>query len=104
MNVAVATAPDLDTRLRIYRMMLEARRFEERAELRLGISPSTLARRLEGLSFAELEQFGLDVQRHYVLQLPDGNMRAIVAERLKQWRKRVPVTNRPTEPAGENDA
>ena len=80
------------------------RRFEQRAELKLGISPSTLARRLDGLSFAELEQFGLDVQRHYVLHLPDGDVRAIVREQLKQWRERVPVTNRPTEPTGENDA
>ena len=31
MNVAVVAGPDLDTRLRVYRMMLEARRFEERA-------------------------------------------------------------------------
>ena len=31
MNVSVAATPGVDTRLRIYRMMLEARRFEERA-------------------------------------------------------------------------
>lgn len=77
------------------------RRFQERTEMKLGISPSALARRLAGLSFSELEQFGLDVQRHYVLRLPDGDVRGIVAERLKQWRDRVPVASRPAAPDSE---
>ena len=80
------------------------RRFEERADLKMGLSPSTLARRLHGLSFAELEQFGLDVQRHYVLRLPDSDVRAIVTERLSQWRKRVPAPNQPTTQTGDGDA
>ena len=60
------------------------RRFEQRAELKLEISPSTLARRL--------------------LHLPDGDVRTIVRERLKQWRERVPATDRPAAPIGETDA
>ena len=67
------------------------RRFEQRFGSRLGPAPSTLAKRLYGLSFAELEQFGLDIQRRYVLGLPDADVRTIAAERLKQWRKRVPA-------------
>ena len=66
-------------------------------------APFTLAKRLHGLSFAELEQFCLDVQRHHVLNLPEGDLRAIVAQRLKQWRKQVQaVTTRGT--AGNGDA
>ena len=65
------------------------RRFEKRFGSTLGCSPSTLAKRLYGLSFAELEQFGLDMQRRYVLGLPDGDVRAILGERMKQWRKRA---------------
>lgn len=80
------------------------RRFEERADLKMGLSPSTLARRLDGLSFAELEQFGLDVQRHYVLRLPDSDVRTIVTERLSQWRKRVPGPNQPSAQTGDGDA
>lgn len=64
------------------------RRFEERLGADLGYKSTTLARRLHGLSFAELEQFALDVQRQYVLTLPDCNVRAIIAARLKQWRDR----------------
>ena len=64
------------------------RRFEERLSVKLGISGSTLAKRLRGLSFSELEQFGQDVQRRYVLSLPDADVRRIVDERLRQWEQR----------------
>ena len=80
------------------------RRFEQRLGSKLGRPPSTLAKCLDGLSFAELEQFGLDIQRRYVLGLPDGDVRAIVAERLKQWRKRVPAVHRASAQADEGDA
>ena len=66
------------------------RRFEQRLGAKLVPAPSTLARRLGNLSFAELEQFCLDIQRHHVLNLPESDVRAIVGERLQQWRKRVP--------------
>lgn len=64
------------------------RRFEQRFGVKLGYSPATLAKRLSGLSFSDLEQFSLDVQRQYVLQVPDADMRKIVSDRLKQWQKR----------------
>lgn len=64
------------------------RHFEQRLGAKLEYSPSTLVKHLRGLSFSELEQFGLDVQRRRVLSLPDGDVRAIVAERLKQWSHR----------------
>jgi len=40
------------------------------------------------LSFAELEQFALDIARQRVLQMPGCDVRDIVRLRLKQWRKR----------------
>ncbi len=64
------------------------RRFEERLGEKLGFAPTTLAKRLRGLSFSEIEQFSLDVQRQYVLRLPDSDVRTIVGERLKQWQVR----------------
>ena len=79
------------------------RRFEHRLGSKLVPAPSTLAKRLHGLSFAELEQFCLDVQRHHVLNLPDGDVRAIVAERLKQWRERVPPTGDHASARGDAD-
>jgi AAA+ superfamily predicted ATPase len=71
------------------------RRFEERLGAKLPTAPSTIAKKLKGLSYSEIEQFGLDVQRRYVLGLPDADLRRIVEERLKQWEERF--TLRPTE-------
>ncbi|GGC88059.1 ATPase [Thalassobacillus devorans] len=53
----------------------------------LGISNNILVQKLQGLSFAELEQFALDVQRRYVLSF-DTNIKAIVKGRLDQWTER----------------
>ena len=66
-------------------------RFEQRLGEDLGYKPSTLAKRLKGLSFSELEQFALDVQRRFVLTLPNHDVRAIIGERLKQWQDRFPA-------------
>jgi SpoVK/Ycf46/Vps4 family AAA+-type ATPase len=63
-------------------------RFEERFGIKLGYAPAILAQRLKGLSFSELEEFSLDVQRQYVLHLPCADIRRIVDERLKQWQHR----------------
>ena len=57
------------------------------------------------MSFSELEQFSLDVQRQYVLSLPDGDLRRIVRERLRQWRHRfVPANAGGVGGGGMNDA
>ena len=67
----------------------QATRFLERLAQRfggdLGYAPRTLADRLAGSSFAELEEFAIDVRRRTILELPDANMRRIVKERLEHW-------------------
>lgn len=75
------------------------RRFEERLGAKLGLAPNTLAKKLKGLSFSEIELFGLDVQRRYVLGLPDSDVRKIVDERLQQWEQRFAVKP----PTNENE-
>lgn len=62
--------------------------FEERADFELGYSARTLADRLKGLSFAELEDFAADVHRRYVLALPAADTKSIVKQRLSQWSRR----------------
>ncbi len=64
------------------------RRLEERLDAKLGLSQSTLASKLWGLNFSELEEFGTDIQRRFVLALPNADMKAIVTERLLQWEQR----------------
>ncbi|MFN9946222.1 MAG: AAA family ATPase [Planctomycetota bacterium] len=64
-------------------------RFQERSRLDFGWTPRTLADKLKGLSFAELEEFCADVLRRKILAEPDGDVRKIVGERLRQWRDRA---------------
>ena len=64
------------------------RRFEKRHGQPLGLPPRSLAQRLRGLSFAEVEDFGTDVLRQITLQQPDADVEAIVERRLRHWRQR----------------
>jgi len=64
------------------------RRFEGRVGFELGVPTRMLAERMNGLSFAEIEEFGADVQRRYVLGLPNSKPATIVKERLAQWAQR----------------
>lgn len=67
---------------------------EKSLDFSLGFSPRTLADRLHGVSFAELEDFVADVSRAYVLALPDADTKTIVQQRLKQWRDRFKPRSR----------
>lgn len=67
----------------------QATRFLERLTARmgdLGFTPRTLADKLTGTSYAELEEFALDIRRRAVLELPDSDLRRIVRERLEHRR------------------
>jgi AAA+ superfamily predicted ATPase len=71
----------------------EATTFLERMVARvggeLGLAPRTLADRLTGASYAELEEFALDVRRRYVLGGLDARLAEISKSRLDQWRARA---------------
>lgn len=64
-------------------------RFAARRDFDLGYAPRTLADKLLGASFAEVEEFVLDVQRQYVLAVPDADVRQIVRRQLDQWAARA---------------
>lgn len=66
-------------------------RFQAKLEAPLGFAPKTLAGKIQASSFSDLEQFCEDIQRRYVLSLPDANLKGIVAARLKQWRARFTI-------------
>lgn len=63
-------------------------RFAEQHGHEPGISPRSLAQRLQGLSFAEIEEFGHDILRKAVLDSPNADVKAIVASRLRHWKGR----------------
>ena len=64
------------------------RRFEKRHGHALGLSPRSLAERLCGVSFAEVEDFGTDVLRATVLGQPDADVGKVVESRLRHWENR----------------
>ncbi len=73
------------------RMLLEQwfTRFCESAPAPLGYQPRTLAEKVSGISFAEVEEFGRDIYRRWILGQPDSNMKTIVKSRLSQLQARV---------------
>jgi SpoVK/Ycf46/Vps4 family AAA+-type ATPase len=60
----------------------------ERLNFTLGLSHRTLADKLLGANFSELEDFVSDVARTFVLSLPGGDPRAITTSKLQQWKAR----------------
>lgn len=67
------------------------RRLQEKLEMPLGMTPKSLAAKLNVGNFSDLEQFCEDVQRRYVLSLPNANLKTIVQERLAQWQARFSI-------------
>jgi SpoVK/Ycf46/Vps4 family AAA+-type ATPase len=65
------------------------KRLQDKLDASMGASARSLARSVKATSYSDLEQFCEDIQRRYVLALPDADLKKIVADRLKQWRARV---------------
>lgn len=70
----------------------QAEEYFEKAASRLpfslGVSARTLAEKLQGACFSELEDFLADAARRYVLCLPDADSKKIISHLLKQWESR----------------
>ena len=62
--------------------------FEQRTGYSFGIKPREVARKLRGLSFAEVEEFCTDLLRKLVLDGPDARPKDILDCRLRQWKDR----------------
>jgi SpoVK/Ycf46/Vps4 family AAA+-type ATPase len=63
--------------------------FSNRFSEPLGYSSATIARRLGETSYAEVEQFCLDVQRRSLLTMGERSIKAIIAEQLDVWDARA---------------
>ncbi|ERH50028.1 hypothetical protein O203_13635 [Ectopseudomonas chengduensis] len=66
----------------------------ERSKINFGLAAETLAKRLLGLSFSEVEEFCLGVVRRAVLDQKADNAKAIIFSRLEQWTKRLKPNNK----------
>jgi len=60
-----------------------------RTGIALGLAPKTIAERLPGVSFAELEEFALDLQRQSILSGPDPHPSEVTQRVLKHWAART---------------
>jgi SpoVK/Ycf46/Vps4 family AAA+-type ATPase len=63
-------------------------RFLKGFQERPGISAATIAKRLGQISYAEAEQFTLDVRRRIVLGLNQVGLKAVVEDQLRLWEAR----------------
>ncbi|MCE4352073.1 hypothetical protein LYZ86_23185, partial [Xanthomonas hortorum pv. cynarae] len=61
----------------------------ERSKVNFGLAAETIAKRLLGLSFSEVEEFCLGVVRRAVLDQTVDDAKTIVFSRLEQWKKRL---------------
>lgn len=60
-----------------------------RTGIEFGLALRTVADRLGRVSFAELEEFALDVQRRSILSGPDPDASQVTQQMLKQWSVRA---------------
>lgn len=67
--------------------------WSERTRIDLGLAVRTIADRLGHVSYAELEEFALDVQRRAILSGPEPDAPAIAQQLLKQWATRASVSD-----------
>lgn len=60
-------------------------KFQREHKIGFETSTETISRKLYGCSYAEVEEFGMQVLRSYVMELPGGNMKKIVQSAMKNW-------------------
>ena len=64
-------------------------RFLKSYDKRSGVSATTIAKRLGAISYAEAEEFTLDVRRRDVMTMKERSLKKTIEEQLKLWEKRV---------------
>jgi SpoVK/Ycf46/Vps4 family AAA+-type ATPase len=57
--------------------------FEKKHKLDLGYAPSTFAKKLLGLNFSEIEDFGITILRKFILNQPNANLKSIVNQEFQ---------------------
>lgn len=63
--------------------------FAERFSEKMGYAPSTIAKKLGTVSYAEAEEFCLDVQRRRILSLSKQSLKSLISEQLTIWTARA---------------
>ncbi|MBE0471524.1 MAG: ATP-binding protein [Methyloprofundus sp.] len=63
--------------------------FEKKHNISLDYAYETLAKKLYGSNFSEIEEFGKVILRKFVLNQPSSKMRTIISSTLKTWSERT---------------
>ncbi len=63
-------------------------RYQAATGLKLKRNIDNLTERFRGASFSDLENFGADLQRRFVLSLPEASVETLLSKRLKRWKPR----------------
>ena len=74
------------TRAKIEEWFIE---FEKKHKINLGYTPSTIAKKLLGTNFSEIEDFAITILRKHVLNKPDSDIKRITKQELDYWNKRT---------------
>ena len=60
-------------------------RFAREHKIGFETSTESMARKVYGSSYAEVEEFCMQILRSYVMEMPGGDMKKIVAAAMKNW-------------------
>jgi SpoVK/Ycf46/Vps4 family AAA+-type ATPase len=66
-------------------------KFAERHHCRFGLASETIAEKLSGHSYAEVEEFCVDIFRQAILAEKSNDLRNLTQLKIKQWRDRATV-------------
>ena len=78
-------------------------RFLTSFDRRPGISAHTITKRLGAISYAEAEEFTLDVRRRDVMTMKERPLKSTIEEQLKLWQERVrPIRSDDSEQAASD--
>lgn len=64
-------------------------KFQQKHNVNFEFASETIAKKLLGSNYSEIEEFGLSILRKHVLSLPEYNIKEIVSDELKNWNSRT---------------
>lgn len=64
-------------------------KFQQKHNIKFGLAAETIAKKLLGANYSEVEEFGFSVLRRHILSIPDSNIKEIVMNELKNWNSRT---------------
>ncbi len=64
-------------------------KFQQKHNISFELATETIAKKLLGSNYSEIEEFGLSILRKHILSLPNSNMKEIVTDELRNWNNRT---------------